>query len=214
MKKYKLGDIIYINKKNFKQKYILPSSKKKKLIIIVSEKSSLNLRKKCVLNLYSDSVTIKKNLAKLKDFQVPRNLSIIEKNKVKKLGDLDFIINEGVLFNNKKILNPKEIKIDYIKKLISSKQGKLFVLYNNNKIIGYLFVIFRDKVINFYEIYISDKVNKFFIIFLLNFFFNKYCLSNFKIFTNIHYNNIKSKNFFKSLGFKIKNKKYYQIVAT
>lgn len=213
-KNYKFVDLIYLNLRHLNHlnlKKILKNKKyKHKLIIVKSKKTNIKILKRKVFNFVSKFSVIKNKLSKLDDMRIKKKI-VIKQSKKDNFNYLKKIINkEGVLFKNSNVKNPIDIKINFMKRQINSRLGKLFFLYLDKKIVAYLFIIKTKKVIQFYDVnIIHPKKNGYLIIYLFKFIFqNLKANRKTKLITNIHAKNLKSIKFFKSLGFRV-NKSYF-----
>ena len=213
-KNYKFVDLIYLNLRHLNHlnlKKILKNKKyKHKLIIVKSKKTNIKILKRKVFNFVSKFSVIKNKLSKLDDIRIKKKI-VIKQSKKDNFNYLKKIINkEGVLFKNSNVKNPIDIKINFMKRQINSRLGKLFFLYLDKKIVAYLFIIKTKKVIQFYDVnIINPKKNGYLIIYLFKFIFqNLKANRKTKLITNIHAKNLKSIKFFKSLGFRV-NKSYF-----
>ena len=213
-KNYKFVDLIYLNLRHLNHlnlKKILKNKKyKHKLIIVKSKKTNIKILKRKVFNFVSKFSVIKNKLSKLDDMRIKKKI-VIKQSKKDNFNYLKKIINkEGVLFKNSNVKNPIDIKINFMKRQINSRLGKLFFLYLDKKIVAYLFMIKTKKVIQFYDVnIIHPKKNGYLIIYLFKFIFqNLKANRKTKLITNIHAKNLKSIKFFKSLGFRV-NKSYF-----
>ena len=213
-KNYKFVDLIYLNLRHLNHlnlKKILKNKKyKHKLIIVKSKKTNIKILKRKVFNFVSKFSVVKNKLSKLDDIRIKKKI-VIKQSKKDNFNYLKKIINkEGVLFKNSSVKNPIDIKINFMKRQINSRLGKLFFLYLDKKIVAYLFIIKTKKVIQFYDVnIINPKKNGYLIMYLFKFIFqNLKANRKTKLITNIHAKNLKSIKFFKSLGFRV-NKSYF-----
>lgn len=216
-KKFYLNDILYLKKKNIKKKDLLDLVEpdfKKKIIILNSENTDIKLPKKYFLELKANSINLRNLLKKLTNFKIFDTIKIKTEKNVYSLKRNDVLLKSGILFNNKKITNADEIKLNFIQKQINDKKSKLITLYKRYDLLAYLVVTFTKNDVCFYDVNIKNpKKNGYLITCLFKYFFTKYNKGKFKNFTtSIHEKNIRALNFFKSLGFKVAKKRTVQIL--
>lgn len=215
---YQLTDLVHLklnnlNYSNFK-KFLINKKYKQKLIVISSKSTNIKISKKKIFSLFAKFSVIKSRLSKLTNIRSNKKITVRQSKKIQYNHIKKILNKDGILFNNPLINNPSDIKINFMKKKIYSKTGKLFYLYLNKKIVAYLFIIIEKKTIQFYDVCVIDpKKNGYLILILLKFFFqNLNKKKETKLFTNIHAKNLGSIKFFKSLGFKINKSYFLQII--
>ena len=220
MKTFQFKKIVYKNLDildlNYFQKIKKKKSYKDKLIIVKSKKTKIKIRKQKVINLISKIAMIKNKLSKFDNIMNNKNIKITEQKKIQNKIIKKILFTNGILFQNPLVKNPKEIKISFMKSLILNKNGRLFCLHLNKKLVAYFFVIISRKFINFYDINVQNSSkNGYLAIYLIMFFIKKLKPKNdIKVTTNIHQQNLKSMKFFQSLGFKKNNHFFLQTIFT